>query len=175
MNDDQNPQDNTQQADSQSQQTNNQTDDQTEQLKAELTKMTELAKRAMADFENFRRRQEEERKNFFTLANLQLIQSLLPILDNFERAKEHMPKGEEDWLKGINMSINNLQKTLEDFGLKPMQSLGQPFNPDYHEALIHSPGEKDIVTEELEKGYFLGEKIIRHAKVKVGDGNNPTA
>ncbi|MBI5754010.1 nucleotide exchange factor GrpE [Candidatus Peregrinibacteria bacterium] len=137
---------------------------------SELTKMTELAKRTMADFQNFKRRQDEERRTIITMANADLIRNLIPIIDNLDRAKQHVPAGAEEWFKGIEMCTSQLHKTLNESGVKPIESVGQPFNPDLHEALAEGPGEKNIVTEELEKGYMLGERVIRHAKVKVGQG-----
>lgn len=139
-----------------------------EKLKKELEDMTELAKRTMADLHNYRRRQEEERKSLFTLANATLISQLLPALDNLERAQQHVPETAKEWFKGIQMCISQLQQTLQSAGLQPIISLGQTFNPDFHEALAQGPGEKDKVIEELEKGYMLGNRVLRHAKVKVG-------
>lgn len=145
-------------------------DSEIENLRDELEKMTEMAKRTMADFENFRRRQEEERKVWSNMANMSLIKILLPIADNFDRAKTNMPEQSADWAKGILMSIDQFHKALSDFGLMPMETLGQRFNPDHHEALLQGPGEKDVIIEELEKGYLLGDRVLRHAKVKVGNG-----
>jgi molecular chaperone GrpE len=134
----------------------------------ELEKMTELAKRAMADLQNLKRRQEEEKSTWIKMANADLIKDLLPILDNLDRAKEHMPKEAEDWGKGIEMSINQLHQVMNNAGLKKIESTGKPFNPDLHEALMEGEGEKGMVIEEFEKGYILGDRVIRHAKVKVG-------
>lgn len=139
-------------------------------LRAELEQMTELAKRTMADFQNYKRRQDEERRVIITMANVDLIRSLIPITDNLDRAKQHVPAGAEEWFKGIEMCTTQLHKVLNDSGLKPIESLNQPFNPDLHEGLAQGPGPKDTVIEELEKGYMLGDRVIRHAKVKVGNG-----
>ncbi|MCK9186127.1 nucleotide exchange factor GrpE [Candidatus Gracilibacteria bacterium] len=142
--------------------------------KEELSQMTESAKRTMADFQNYKRRVEEEKKSWAIFANFELIKSLLPIFDNFKRAQTHEPKDVNEettkWLEGIGMSINQLEKLLQDFGVKKIESLGQKFNPDFHEALAQDKGEKDIIIEELESGYTLGDKVLRHAKVKVGNG-----
>ncbi len=145
--------------------------DELDKLKKDLIEMTELAKRTMADMQNLKRRQEEERKLFITLANVDLLRQTLPILDNLDRASEHVPQSAAEWFKGIEMSINQLHQVFNELGLKPMETIGQPFNPDLHEALTQGPGEKDTVVEELERGYMLGNKVIRHAKVKVGNGN----
>ncbi|MFA6305422.1 MAG: nucleotide exchange factor GrpE [Candidatus Gracilibacteria bacterium] len=143
-------------------------------LKEELAQMTETAKRTMADLQNYKRRVEEEKKSWAIFANLELIKNILPIFDNFKRAQTHAPKdlNEETtkWSEGIGMSINQLEKLLQDFGVKQIESLGQKFNPDLHEALAQGKGEKDTVIEELERGYTLGDKILRHSKVKVGNG-----
>lgn len=139
-------------------------------LRLELEQMTELAKRTMADFQNFKRRQDEERRVIITMANVDLIRSLIPITDNLDRAKQHVPAGAEEWFKGIEMCSAQLHKVMNESGLTPLDSLNQPFNPDLHEALAQGPGPKDIVIEELEKGYMLGDRVIRHAKVKVGNG-----
>lgn len=142
-------------------------------LNKKLEEMTEMAKRTMADLHNLKRRQEDERRLIITMANVDLIRTLLPILDNFERAITHTPEAikNDQWIQGIEMCAKQLHKALTNAGLKPMETIGQPFNPDLHEALIEGPGEKNIITEELEKGYILGERVIRHAKVKVGSGN----
>jgi len=154
----------------QTQQSNQATEEEISKLQAELTSMTELAKHTMADFQNFKRRQEEERRVIITMANADLIRDLIPITDNLDRAKQHVPQGAEEWFKGIEMCATQLHKVLNESGMKPIESLNQPFNPDLHEALAEGPGPKDTVVEELEKGYMLGDRVIRHAKVKVGSG-----
>lgn len=144
--------------------------DELNKLKQELEAMTETAKRTMADMQNMKRRQDEERSTVIFMANAELIKSLLPALDNLNRAKQHVPQGAEDWAKGIEMSTEQINQTLKDMGLTTIETEGAQFNPDLHEALMSEPGEKDIVLEELEKGYMLGNKVLRHAKVKVGNG-----
>ncbi|MDP2643087.1 MAG: nucleotide exchange factor GrpE [Candidatus Peregrinibacteria bacterium] len=149
-------------------------EDELAKLREELAQMTETAKRTMADMQNLRRRYEEEKKSLVMMANTDLIKDILPIFDNFKRAQTHAPKDANEettkWLEGIGMSITQLEKLLQDFGVKKIESLGQKFNPDFHEALAQDKGEKDIVLEELESGYTLGDKVLRHAKVKVGNG-----
>ena len=141
-----------------------------DKAKEELEQMTEMAKRAMADLQNLKRRQEEEKIHWIKMANADLIKKLLPILDNLDLAKKHMPEGAEGWYKGIEMSINQMQQTMQDSGLTPLETVGQTFDPEKHEAIAQGPGNKDVIIEEFEKGYKLGDYIIRHAKVKVGDG-----
>jgi molecular chaperone GrpE len=145
-----------------------------ENLKKELDEMTETAKRAMADMQNLRRRIEEERSQIFTMATAETIKEMLPILDNIELALKHtpknIPKDAQEWLKGLNMSLNKLKEVFKNLGLTPIESLNQPFNPDLHEAIAEGPGKENTVIEEFEKGYRLRNHIIRHAKVKVGNG-----
>jgi molecular chaperone GrpE len=143
---------------------------QIEELQTQLQEMTEMAKRAMADMQNMKRRQEEERSQIILRANANLISNLIPVLDNLNRAIKHTPEGAEDWAKGIEMSIKQIQSSFTEAGLAEIEALGQPFNPDLHEALMQGPGEKDLVIEELEKGYMLGSLVLRHSKVKVGTG-----
>lgn len=148
-------------------------EEQIKALRAELEKMTEIAKRTMADLQNLKRRQEEEKRAIIIMANADIMRSLLPIMDNLGRAFKHIPDSAKndqtkEWVQGLEISAKQLEKALEDAGLKAIESLNQPFNPDLHEALAQGPGPKDTVIEELEKGYMLGDRVIRHAKVKVG-------
>ncbi|MEK7672579.1 MAG: nucleotide exchange factor GrpE [Patescibacteria group bacterium] len=148
-----------------------QDEDELSKIKQELEQMTDIAKRTMADLVNVKRRYEEERIQTITLANLDLMGNLVPILDNLQRAKQHVPDAATEWFKGIEICINQLEQTLISAGLRPIQALNQKFNPEFHQALVQGPGEKDIVIEELEKGYTLGNRVLRHSKVKVGDGS----
>ncbi len=152
--------------------------DELNNLRLELEQMTEMAKRTMADLQNYKRRQEEERRMIINMANANLLGGLLPVLDNFERAILHapdsasLPETAKEWFSGINISIGQFKKVLEESGLKTIESVGQKFNPEMHEALVLVPGEKDLIIEELEKGYILEDRVIRHAKVKVGNGES---
>ncbi|MEK7528701.1 MAG: nucleotide exchange factor GrpE [Patescibacteria group bacterium] len=139
----------------------------------EIAKLTEIAKRAMADLANYRRRVEDERGKFAQFANVSLILEILPTIDNFSRAFAHMPENlkNDDWIKGVMAIEKQLVEVLKKSGVSEMpSSVGQPLNPNKHEAIMTAPGEKDTVIEELEKGYLLGDSVLRPAKVKVGDG-----
>lgn len=139
--------------------------DETEKLRQDLQEMTELAKRTMADMQNMKRRQEEQRSELVQMANAQLLKSLIPIVDNLHRAAEHITD------EGLTMCLNNLSTALQNTGLQEIETVGKPFDPDFHEAVQSGAGEKDTVVEEYEKGYILGKRVIRHAKVMVGDGS----
>lgn len=139
--------------------------EESDNLKQELEKMTELAQRAMADFQNYKRRQEEEQGMLIQTANIGLIKALIPVLDNLQRS-------ESDWTDGIKICVNQFKDTLKNAGLEEIQAEGAKFDPDFHEALLQGPGESDMVIEVLEKGYRVGNRVVRHAKVKVGDGRD---
>lgn len=144
------------------------------QLNDDLQKMTEVAQRAMADLANFRRRTEEEKAHLIGYANLDLMRELLPVLDNFHRSQNHLPQELNDeaqnWVNGITQTFKTFEDTLTKKGLTEIKSVGEKFDPHMHEAVLQGPGEKDMVTEEMEKGYTLGSRVVRTAKVKVGNG-----
>ncbi|MDX9970724.1 MAG: nucleotide exchange factor GrpE [Candidatus Gracilibacteria bacterium] len=141
-----------------------------ENLKAELEKVTETGKRLMADITNLRRRNEEEGIRTVLYANKNLMKNLLPGLDNLKRALLHIPENAGEWGKGIEMSIRQIEKSLEESGLKKMETTGHAFNPELHEAVLQADGEENKILETLEDGYTLGDMVIRHAKVKIGNG-----
>ena len=130
-------------------------------------------KRTQADFENYRKRTEQDRINLCTTANLDLIVKILPVLDNFRRASLHIPENlqENDWTKGILMIEKHLEDILIQEGLiKIAVKPGHQFDPNLHEAISYEEN-KDFKSEQIitsvEEGYKLGDKIIRPAKVRV--------
>ena len=129
-------------------------------------------KRAQADFINYKRRTEEERLEIGKYANTQLILSLLPILDDVERAFESItPRlAKTDWVAGIRLIERKLRTTLEAQGLSPIKAVGETFDPNLHEAVMHNKGEDGKVVQEIQKGYKLHDKVIRPSKVAVGNG-----
>ena len=134
-----------------------------------LQKMTEVAQHALADLQNFRRRSEEEKAQFVTFANADLLNAIIPAIDNCFRALAHEPK-DETWATGVESSIKQLWQSLEQKGLKQIPTVGETYDPKLHEALLTGPGPKDQVIAELEKGYLLGDKVIKPARVSVGTG-----
>lgn len=150
-----------------------------EKLKAELEEaqkkaqnFEDIAKRAQADLQNFRRRSEQEKADFVRFAKMEFILQLLPIVDNFARAAEHTPEDlkTHDWVKGISAIEKQFEGMIAALGLEKIKTVGEKFNPHFHEAVAEGQGEKDTVIEELEKGYILNDKVVRPAKVKVGNG-----
>ena len=129
--------------------------------------------RTQADFDNFRRRTRQEKEEFAKYASQTLIEGLLPIMDNFDRAVAASRENQDfDVLaKGVDMIGRQLAQLLEAEGLKPIESVGQPFNPELHQAVMTVEAEEGtesgIVVEELQKGYMLKERVIRPSMVKV--------
>ena len=144
-------------------------DDNQAEEENELQKYKELAKRTMADFQNYKRRQESERTEIFKMANEGLLKKILPALDNFQRAKSEI---DEKTQKGVMMSIEMLEKSVNEFGLEQIKpEIGSEFVPEEQEALLQADGKANTIVEVLENGYKLGNKVLRNAKVKVGNGN----
>ncbi|CAN5562303.1 nucleotide exchange factor GrpE [soil metagenome] len=142
------------------------------ELEAQLEAANNERLRAIADFQNFRRRNQQDMLTFRKLATENLISDLLPILDNFERTLQHLQAGvdPEKMLTGILAVEKQLRSVLEAQNLKRISALGEPFDPDMHEAVAVEPSDEhpdDTVIAELEPGYKLGDKVIRPARVKV--------
>lgn len=142
--------------------------------KEEYDQLNDKYLRLFAEFENYKKRTVRERLDLLQTASKETIADLLPILDDFDRAKRtaESEENDEQFSEGVELVYNKLYRTLEQKGLKPMESTGEPFDADLHEAVteIPAPSEemKGKVIDTVEKGYFLKEKIIRHAKVVVG-------
>jgi len=128
--------------------------------------------RAQADYVNFKRRTEQERAENTKQANAFLLANLLPVLDDFERALQNIdPKlAGLPWADGVNLIYRKFRATLENEGLTGIEAVGKDFDPKFHEAVLQVPGEEGKVLAELEKGYMLGDRLLRPAKVKVGKG-----
>jgi len=129
--------------------------------------------RAQADFINYKRRSEQERQEFGQYANAGLMLSLLPVLDDLDRALEAAPHGKSakhDWLEGVRLVDRKLRSILESQGLKTMTTAGEPFDPNFHEAIRQDSGKEGVILEEMQKGYMMKDKLLRPARVVVGNG-----
>ncbi|MEW9104001.1 nucleotide exchange factor GrpE [Paenibacillus sp.] len=140
--------------------------------KAEAEEYQQRYLRAQADFDNFRRRTLKEKEDFAKYASAKLVTELLPVLDNFERAlaTEQASSEAESFIKGVDMIFRQLGQVLEQEGVKPMEAVGQSFNPEFHQAVMTvdtDEYEEGVVVEELQKGYMLKDKVLRPAMVKV--------
>lgn len=141
------------------------------QMQAQLNELTQALQRERADAVNLRRRHEEEIANLRTRLKTNVVRELLPVIDNFERALKHVPKNLEhdDYIKGVQTVVKQFEKTLADMGVERIKTVGQLFNPHLHEAVSMEEGDgaHEIITEELQPGYRLGNDILRPAMVKV--------
>lgn len=128
--------------------------------------------RAQADLMNYRRRAEQEKEEIGRFGNTTIMLSLLPILDDLERALTSIPDGlaKHSWVDGIRLIERKLQANLEAQGLSQIKALGEPFDPNLHEAMMQGKGKEGTVVEEIEKGYKLNNRLIRPSKVVVGSG-----
>ena len=129
--------------------------------------------RSQADFLNYKKRTEQERYETAKHANATLILALLPVLDDLERALENIPEKpvKSNWVDGIELISRKLKSILEGHGLSEIQAIGEPFDPNLHEAMLFSEGEEEMVVEEMQKGYRLHDQVLRPTKVSVGKGS----
>ena len=139
-----------------------------------IADLTDRLKRSMAEFDNFRKRSEKEKATMFDMGARSIAEKILPVVDNFERAMVAAPKEGEGkaFADGITMIYNQLKKTLEDLGVKPIDCVGQPFDPNFHNAVMHVEDEslgENMVAEELLKGYMYKDSVLRHSMVKVAN------
>ena len=145
-----------------------------EQLEESLQQEKDKFLRLFAEFENYKRRTAKERIDLFKTANEEVMQALLPILDDFDRAYQEISKTEEnDLLKGVELIKNKLRNTLNQKGLEEIDlNEGDAFNADHHEAVTQIPAPTDDlkgkIIDVIEKGYKLGDKTIRFPKVVIG-------
>lgn len=139
----------------------------------ELAKLTEDLQRLQADFINYRRRVEDERKNVVEATKSATIMKLLPVIDNIELATKHVPAelADNKWALGITGLNKSLEKSLAELNLTRINAEpGTPFDPNLHEAVMMdeaSTGDQEVVAEELRAGYQLGTQVVRHSLVKV--------
>ncbi len=130
--------------------------------------------RAEADFQNYKKRTDQEREELRRFGNVSLIINLLPVIDDFERAFASLDShlAGLSWFDGIYLIYRKLSQLLENAGVRPIESEGQPFDPRYHEAVAHVEGEEGKVLSEVQRGYKLHDRVLRPAMVVVGKGKN---
>ncbi len=143
---------------------------QVERLKAALEEKDNRVKRLQADFENFRRRTSKEREELANVVTQDLLKGMLPILDNFDRAMAAEQKDNESFQKGVEMIYTQLHETLKNAGLELIDTAGQKFDPNFHQAVmrVENPDlEDDTIAQELQKGYIVKGRVIRPSMVQV--------
>jgi len=144
-----------------------------ETLRNELGEMKDKFIRKVAEFENFKKRSSKERIELIQTAGKEVITDMLEVLDDCERAEKQMSTLDDKAKEGVMLVFNKLKSLLIAKGLKPMETINKEFNPDIHEAITEIPApteeQKGKVIDEIQKGYYLNDKIIRYAKVVVGN------
>ena len=146
-----------------------------QELQQQIADLTDGLQRERADAVNIRRRQEEQISSLKNMVKTQVIEDLLPVIDNFERALKHVPKDLEnnEYIKGVQGVVKQFEQTLQQMGVEKVKTVGEVFDPLLHEAvgIEEGDGEVEVVCEELQPGYRLGDTVIRHAMVKVKRGD----
>ena len=138
----------------------------------QIEQLNDKVMRQMAEFENFRRRTEAEKSQMFSMGAKNIIEKILPVVDNFERGLATVEEGADPFADGMLMIYKQLLTTLDEAGVKPIEAVGQEFNPDFHNAVMHVEDEEvgeNIVVEEFQKGYMFGDSVVRHSMVKVAN------
>ncbi|MBQ6714494.1 MAG: nucleotide exchange factor GrpE [Clostridia bacterium] len=146
-------------------------DSEIDALKAELESKNDLLKRTAAEFDNFKKRTERERAGVAEYAKAGIIKQILPILDNIDRASA-ADKGSEDYIKGIELIVKQFEALAGNLGIEEIGKVGDTFDPNFHEAVMHIEDEtlgENVISQVLQKGYKLGDTVIRAAMVQVAN------
>lgn len=139
-----------------------------------IEELTDKLTRQMAEFDNYRKRTEKEKSGMYEIGAKDVIEKILPVIDNFERGLAAVPEEqkEDSFVTGMEMIYKQIMTTLDGIGVKPIEAVGQEFNPDLHNAVMHVEDEEvgeNIITEEFQKGYMYRESVVRHSMVKVAN------
>ena len=138
----------------------------------QIAELTDKVKRQLAEFENFRNRTEKEKSQMYMVGARDVIEKLLPVVDNFERGLKSIPEDQKDGpvASGMEMIYKQLITVLTDLGVTPIEAVGQEFDPNFHNAVMHAEDEElgeHTVSEEFQKGYKYKDAVLRHSMVKV--------
>ena len=139
-----------------------------------IEELTDKVRRTMAEFDNFRKRTEKEKSAMFEVGAKSVIEKLLPVVDNFERGLAAVPEEEQGsaFVEGMEKIYKQMLKMLEDMEVKPIEAVGQPFDPNFHNAVMHVEDDEageNIIVEEFQKGYLYRDSVVRHSMVKVAN------
>ena len=139
-----------------------------------IEELTDRLTRQMAEFDNFRKRTEREKSQMYEIGAKDIIEKILPVIDNFEPGLAAVPEEskEDPFVEGMEKIYKQIMTTLEGVGVKPIEAVGQEFNPDFHNAVMHVEDEEageNIITEEFQKGYMYHDSVVRHSMVKVAN------
>ncbi len=138
-----------------------------------IAELNDRVTRQMAEFENFRKRSDKEKSEMFDAGAKNVLEKILPVVDNFERALALRPEGADDaFADGMEKIYKGFQKTLSDMGVEEIESEGKEFDPEFHNAVMHVEDEslgENVIAEVLQKGYKFHDTVLRHAMVKVAN------
>ena len=139
-----------------------------------IEELTDRLTRQMAEFDNFRKRTEKEKSHMYEVGAKDIIDKILPVVDNFERGLGAVGEEEKEnpFVQGMEMVYKQLMTTLEGIGVKPIEAVGNEFDPDFHNAVMHVEDEEvgeNIIVEEFQKGYMYRDSVVRHSMVKVAN------
>ena len=137
----------------------------------QIEELTDRLKRSMAEFDNFRKRTEKEKSGMYIVGAKEIIENMLPVVDNFERGLAQAPEGDA-FAEGMQMIYKQLMTTLEGLGVEVIEAVGKEFDPDFHNAVMHVEDEEageNIIVEEFQKGYTYKGFVVRHSMVKVAN------
>ena len=139
-----------------------------------IEELTDRLTRQMAEFDNFRKRTEKEKSQMYEIGAKDIIEKILPVVDNFERGLASMTEEEKTnpFAEGMEKIYKQLMTTLDGLGVKPIEAVGKEFNPDFHNAVMHEESEEageNNITEEFQKGYMYRDSVVRHSMVKVAN------
>lgn len=139
-----------------------------------IEELTDRLTRQMAEFDNFRKRTDKEKSQMYEIGAKDIIEKILPVVDNFERGLAAVPEEDKTnpFEEGMEKIYKQLMTTLEEIGVKPIEAVGNEFNPDFHNAVMHVEDEElgeNMVAEEFQKGYTYRESVVRHSMVKVAN------
>ena len=140
----------------------------------QIEELTDRVRRTMAEFDNFRKRTEKEKSAMFEIGAKDIVERILPVIDNFERGLSSVPEDVKgsSFAEGMEMIYKQLLKNLEEAGVKPIEAEGQPFDPNFHNAVMHVEDEnlgENVVAKELQKGYLYRDSVVRHSMVQVAN------
>ena len=140
----------------------------------QIEELTDRLKRQMAEFDNFRKRTEKEKTQMYEIGAKSVIEKILPVIDNFERGFATVTEeGKADpFVEGMDKVYKQMMTTLNEIGVAPIEALGEEFNPDFHNAVMHVEDEEageNVIVEEFQKGYLYKETVVRHSMVKVAN------
>ena len=146
--------------------------EQLDAMKKDLDAQKDQYLRLAAEYDNFRKRSQREREAAFNDSKAAVLTEILPVIDNFERASQNKEAGYEDFQKGIDMTFQQLMEIMKKLGVEAFGDAGDPFDPNIHNAVMHVEDEaldENVVTDVFSKGYQLGDRVLRHAMVKVAN------